>query len=87
MGVAMMGFMHLYMKYTQPLFVQSLMGLKNLYDAKEVAIHIFGKKAEGELKRPFKTAGMFGAPASGPATDNASIAAAEKRALEAKKEE
>ncbi|KAG6840282.1 hypothetical protein C0991_007770 [Blastosporella zonata] len=86
MGIAMMSFMHLYMKFTQPLFIQSLMTLKNLYDAKLVAIHVLGKKAEGDLKRPFKTAGMFGAPPSGPATDAASIAEAEKR-VGAKKED
>ena len=46
---------------SQPLFVQSLTGLKGIYDAKEVAIHILGKKAEGDLARPFKAAGgMFG---------------------------
>lgn len=55
-----MTFFHLYMKYTQPLFIQALMGLKNLYDAKPVAIHILGKPAEGDLKRPFKAASMFG---------------------------
>lgn len=60
MGVAMMGFMHIYLKYTQPLFIQALMGLKNLYDAKLVAIHVLGKPATGDLQRPFKTAGMFG---------------------------
>ncbi|KAG6816611.1 hypothetical protein H0H87_004617 [Tephrocybe sp. NHM501043] len=86
MGIAMMAFMHLYMKFTQPLFIQSLMTLKNLYDAKLVAIHVLGKKAEGDLKRPFKTAGMFGAPPSGPATDAAAIAEAEKR-VGAKKED
>ena len=36
------------------------MGLKNLYDAKVVAIHILGKAAEGDLKRPFKAPSMFG---------------------------
>ena len=56
----MMAFFHIYMKYTQPLFIQALMGLKNLYDAKVVAIHVLGKAAEGDLKRPFKTASMFG---------------------------
>ncbi|KAG6896173.1 hypothetical protein C0992_009867 [Termitomyces sp. T32_za158] len=86
MGIAMMAFMHLYLKYTQPLFIQALMTLKNLYDAKLVAIHVLGKKADGDLKRPFKTAGMFGAPPSGPATDAASIAEAEKR-IGSKKEE
>jgi hypothetical protein len=59
-GIAMMTFFHLYMKYTQPLFIQALMGLKNLYDAKPVAIHLLGKPAEGDLKRPFKAASMFG---------------------------
>lgn len=84
-GVAMMAFFHLYMKYTQPLFIQALMGLKNLYDAKPVAIHVLGKPAEGDLKRPFKTASMFGA-AAGPQTDAASITEAEKK-IGAKKED
>ncbi|KAG5344047.1 hypothetical protein C0989_002034 [Termitomyces sp. Mn162] len=62
------------------------MTIKNLYDAKLVAIHVLGKTPEGDLKRPFKTAGMFGAPPSGPATDAASIAEAEKR-IGSKKDE
>ncbi|KAH9925494.1 inorganic phosphate transporter [Fomitopsis serialis] len=78
MGVAMMGFMHLYMQYTQPLFVQALMGLKNLYDAKPVAIHVLGRPAEGDLKRPFKVGGFMGAAAN-PQTDKAAIDEAEKR--------
>ena len=37
------------------------MGIKGLYDAKPVAIHVLGRAAEGDLKRPFKAAGgMFG---------------------------
>jgi hypothetical protein len=60
MGIAMMGFMHVYMKYTQPLFIQALMGIKNLYDAKPVHIHLLGRPAVGDLKRPFKVASMFG---------------------------
>ena len=60
MGIAMMAVMHIYFKFTQPLFIQSLMGLKNLWDAKIVAIHVRGQKAEGDLKRPFQTPGMFG---------------------------
>ncbi|KAF9049113.1 inorganic phosphate transporter [Panaeolus papilionaceus] len=78
MGVLMMGVMHIYFKFTQPLFIQSLMGLKNIYDAKVVAIHLLGKPATGELKRPFKVASMFGA-ATGPQTDAAAIAEAEKK--------
>jgi hypothetical protein len=61
MGIAMMAFLHGYLHYTQPLFIQSLMGAKGLYDAKIVQIHILGKPAEGDLKRPFKGAGgLFG---------------------------
>ncbi|KZT27247.1 inorganic phosphate transporter [Neolentinus lepideus HHB14362 ss-1] len=84
-SVAMMCFLHLYLKYTQPLFMQAVMGVKNLYDAKVVQIHVFGKKPEGDLKRPFKAAGgFFGA--GEPATDNASITEAEKR-VNTKKDE
>ena len=36
----MMGVMHFYFHFTQPLFVQSLMGIKNIYDANPIAIHI-----------------------------------------------
>ncbi|KAI0701231.1 inorganic phosphate transporter [Cytidiella melzeri] len=84
-GIAMMAVLHGYLHYTQPLFIQSLMGLKNLYEAKPVAIWVLGKPAEGDLKRPFKGAGgMFGAAAE-PQTDKAAIEEAEKRV--GKKEE
>ncbi|KAF8340374.1 uncharacterized protein EI90DRAFT_3143840 [Cantharellus anzutake] len=81
MGIAMLAFMHLYLKYTQPLFIQAVMGLKNLFEAKELAIHLFGKKADGDLKRPFKAGpGLFGMEAPGPSTDPAAIKAAEDAA-------
>ncbi|KZT65886.1 inorganic phosphate transporter [Daedalea quercina L-15889] len=82
MGLAMMTFMHLYMKYTQPLFVQALMGLKSLYDAKPVHIHVLGRPAEGDLKRPFKVGGFMGGATAtaNPQTDKAAIDEAEKRA-------
>jgi len=80
MGCGMMLFLHLYMGYTQPLFVQALMGLKGLYDAKPIALHILGKPAEGNLKRPFKAGpGIFGA-SNDPLTDKSAIDEAEKRA-------
>jgi hypothetical protein len=60
MGIAMMAGMHIYFKFTQPLFIQAIMGFKNIYDAKLVAIHILGSPATGDLKRPFKAASMFG---------------------------
>ncbi|KAH9168681.1 inorganic phosphate transporter [Lactarius sanguifluus] len=85
-SVAMMAFLHLYLKYTQPLFVQGIMAFKSLYEAKTVKIHVLGQNADGDLKRPFKAgAGLFGASAD-PQTDKAAIDEAEKR-IGAKKEE
>jgi len=82
MAVAMMGFMHIYMKFTQPLFIQGLMGLKSLYEAKPIQIHLFGKPAEGDLKRPFKASGgLF--PGMEAQTDKYSVEKAEKAAKEA----
>lgn len=60
LGIAMMAVMHGYFGYTQPLFIQALMGIKGLYDAKLVSIYILGKPAEGDLARPFKAPSMFG---------------------------
>jgi len=85
MGVAMMGVLHLYMKFNPPLFVQALTALKGIYDAKPVAIYLLGKPAEGDLKRPFKAGGMFGA-AGDPATDAASIKEAESKPAPKKEE-
>jgi len=76
MGVAMMAFLHGYMRFNPPLFIQGLMALKGLYDAKPVAIYLLGKPATGDLKRPFKAGGMFGA-AGDPATDAAAVKEAE----------
>jgi len=84
MGVMMMGFLHIYMKFTQPLFIQALMGIKSLVESKPFQLYILNKPADGDLKRPFKAPpGLFGA--GGPATDKASIQEAEGKA--AKKEE
>lgn len=78
MGVGMMAVMHVYFKFTQPLLVQSILPVKNAFETKLAAIHVFGKPASGDYKRPFKAApGLFGAAAE-PATDKKSIEAAEK---------
>ncbi|GAA5960975.1 hypothetical protein JCM8115_002642 [Rhodotorula mucilaginosa] len=62
MGLLFMGFMHGYMKYTQPLFIQGIMPIKSLYDSKILKIHLLGQPATGELKRPFEApAGMMDA--------------------------
>lgn len=58
-SLAMMGFMHLYMKYTNPLVMQSISPVKSALESNIVQIHLFGKAASGDLKRPFKAASMF----------------------------
>jgi len=62
MGVGMMLFMHVYLKYTNPLIIQSIIPLKSLFENKLVQIHLQGKPATGELARPWKvSAGLLGA--------------------------
>ena len=70
------------MQYTQPLFIQSLMTVKSVLESNPAKLHIWGKKAEGDLARPFKSAGglmeSLTGKVAGPQTDAASIKAAEK---------
>ncbi|CAH7690972.1 inorganic phosphate transporter Pho88 [Phakopsora pachyrhizi] len=80
MGVLMMLFLHLYMKYDAPLFLQSLMPLKTTYENKVIQIHLLGRSATGDLKRPFKTGGFMGA-ATDAKTDAKSIKEAEKSSV------
>lgn len=79
-GLAMMGFMHLYMKYTNPLFMQTVSPIKGALEHNEVQIHLFNKAATGDLKRPFKTPSMFGGMTGGSDAkiDKKSIETAEK---------
>ncbi|CCK68600.1 Snd3p KNAG_0B01530 [Huiozyma naganishii CBS 8797] len=70
-GVAMMGFMHLYMKYTNPLFMQCINPIKSALEHNETKIHLFGNAATGELKRPFKTPSLLDGFMGKPATDAA----------------
>lgn len=82
--------MHFKLGYTNPLVMQSILPLKSLYEQKIVQIHVFGKPAVGDLKRPFKAAGMFaGAGGAGGdvATDKKAIEEAEKSGLGGVKEE
>ncbi|KAF2968674.1 hypothetical protein GQX73_g4932 [Xylaria multiplex] len=80
MGLAMMGFMHLYMKYTNPLLIQSIIPFKGAIEANLVQIHLFGKPASGDLKRPFKQpAGFMSGLQGGPAqSDKKAVEAAER---------
>lgn len=80
-SLAMMGFMHLYMKYTNPLVMQSVSSVKSALETNIVKIHFWGQPAAGELKRPFKAAPGFLLAFTGGAgevkTDKASVEAAE----------
>ncbi|OAA57420.1 phosphate transporter [Niveomyces insectorum RCEF 264] len=89
MGVAMMGFMHLYMKYTNPLLIQSIIPLKAALEANLAKIYIFGQPATGELKRPFKAGGgLMSGLQGGPAqSDKKAVEAAERAGRGGAKEE
>ncbi|KAF1957615.1 inorganic phosphate transport PHO88 [Byssothecium circinans] len=80
MGVGMMAFMHLYMKYTNPLLIQSIIPLKGAFEGNLVKIHVLGHPATGDLQRPFKTSGgLMGAMQGGEIkTDKKSVEAAER---------
>ncbi|CAG8571298.1 8780_t:CDS:2 [Ambispora leptoticha] len=81
-GVVIMSALHFYWNFTQPLFIQTILPVKNALQNNVIRIHLLGHKAEGELKRPFKIVSPFGALADAqqPATDKASIKKAEKAA-------
>lgn len=59
MGVGMMGVMHLYFHYTNPLLIQSIIPLKSALEANLIKIHVWGKPATGDLARPFKSTNSF----------------------------
>lgn len=79
MGVGMMAFMHFYMKYTNPLVIQSIIPLKSALESNLVKIHLWGQPAKGDLERPWKAAGGFMNMGQGEIkSDKASVEAAEK---------
>lgn len=90
MGVGMMGVMHLYFKYTNPLLIQSIIPLKGAFEGNLIKVHVFGAPATGELKRPWKAAGGFmgmGGAGGEIKTDKKSIEAAERAGRGGVKEE
>ncbi|POR35250.1 Inorganic phosphate transport protein PHO88 [Tolypocladium paradoxum] len=89
MGVAMMGFMHLYMKYTNPLLIQSIIPIKSALESNLVKIYIYGQPAVGDLKRPFKQPqGFMSAMQGGQVqSDKKAVEAAEKTGRGGAKEE
>lgn len=87
MGMLIVGFMHLYFGYTNPLVIQSIMPLKNAFESNMAKLWIWGLPATGDLKRPFKPpASIFGQP-NGPQTDKAAIKEAEQVANRVQKAE
>lgn len=58
--VVIMGFLHFYFKFTQPLIFQSLLPWKALFMMPVVQIRLLGFKAEGSLARPWKAPNPFG---------------------------
>ncbi|TID24722.1 hypothetical protein CANINC_003014 [Pichia inconspicua] len=78
-GLAMTGFMHLYMKYANPLVMQSITPIKSAFESNIVKIHLLGKPAVGDLKRPFTAPPSFLAGLTGGdvKTDKSSIEKAE----------
>ena len=79
-GIGMLLFMHLYLKYTNPLLIQSMIPLKGALESNLVKIHLYGRPASGDLKRPFKAANNLFAALQGAnaQSDKKSVEAAEK---------
>ncbi|VVT57289.1 uncharacterized protein SAPINGB_P005645 [Magnusiomyces paraingens] len=86
-GMAMVAFMHIYMKYTNPLVIQAILPLKSAFEQNIVKIHVFGKPAIGDLKRPFKTASLFGAAQGEAKVDKKAVSAAETAGASGVKED
>jgi hypothetical protein len=89
MGIGMMGVMHIYFKYTNPLLIQSIIPVKGVFEGNLIQVHLLGKAAIGDLKRPWKASGgIMGAMQGGePKTDKKSFEAAEKGGRGGAKEE
>ena len=88
MGIGMMGVMHLYFKFTNPLLVQSIIPLKGAFESNIGKVHFLGKPATGELKRPWKAGGLAGMGGQTDVkSDKKSIEAAERAGRGGAKEE
>lgn len=77
-GVAMMGFMHFYMKFTNPLFMQCLNPIKGALENNVSRIYLWGAKPEGDLKRPFTSPGLLDAFTKKPENKNISATTTEE---------
>ncbi|KAG0002875.1 hypothetical protein BGZ65_002246, partial [Modicella reniformis] len=60
-GLALMVFLYFKFGVIRPLVVQSILPVKNALQSKWAQVHLFGKPAEGELRRPWKADNPFAA--------------------------
>ncbi|KAG0360663.1 hypothetical protein BGZ54_009448 [Gamsiella multidivaricata] len=77
-GLALMVFLHFQFGVIRPLVVQSILPVKNALQSKWAQVHLFGKPAEGDLKRPWKADNPFAALTG---ASNEQSEAAEKAAI------
>ncbi|KAG0256202.1 hypothetical protein BG011_004696 [Mortierella polycephala] len=60
-GLVVMVFLHFQFGVIRPLVVQSILPVKNALQSKFAQVHLFGKPADGDLKRPWKADNPFAA--------------------------
>ena len=84
-GAGVMMAFHFYFHLTQPLALQSIMSVKTAIGSPLAKIYILGKKAEGDLRRPWKNPNPFAfGEANQPQVDKQAIKRAEKAEKNAK---
>ncbi|KAF9173203.1 hypothetical protein BGX20_003818 [Mortierella sp. AD010] len=91
-GLVFMIFLHFQFGVIRPLVVQSVLPVKNALQSKWAQVYLFGKPAEGELKRPWKADNPFAALTGAQdqqteAEEKAAIKKAEKAEAKAGKSE
>ncbi|KAG0305056.1 hypothetical protein BGZ98_004648 [Dissophora globulifera] len=78
-GLAVMVFLHFQWGMIRPLVVQSILPVKNVLQSKIAKVHLFGKPATGDLRRPWKADSPFAALSGG--RDTRPSEATEKAAI------
>ncbi|KAG0318050.1 hypothetical protein BGZ99_005902 [Dissophora globulifera] len=78
-GLAVMVFLHFQWGMIRPLVVQSILPVKNVLQSKIAKVHLFGKPATGDLRRPWKADSPFAALSGG--RDTKPSEATEKAAI------
>ncbi|GJJ75745.1 hypothetical protein EMPS_08103 [Entomortierella parvispora] len=78
-SLALMLFLNFQFGVIRPLVVQSILPVKNALQSKFAQVHLFGKPAEGDLRRPWKADNPFAALSG--AAEEPQSEAAEKAAI------